>query len=281
MGFLEEIAALDGKVAVVTGGAGGLGRAITLDLARAGLSVALCDRDAVAIEQITPMLRDIGRPFYTECFDVRNSDALTAFFANVDAQFPKLDVLVTVPGGSFQAPIVDIAPKGVDAVMRQNFTSVLEASQHAARRMTAGGSMIYVSTIEAHRAMPTMGIYGAMKAGIAHLAQTLALELGPQGIRINTVAPDMFPNDSSDTTGLRDTSAPEYDELNQRISIPMARFGTGRDLAGVVLFLASDLSVYVTGTTIHVDGGTKAAAGWMHWPEGYRNLVPTRLLPHV
>ncbi len=277
--MLDEWAALEGKVAIVTGGAGGLGLPITEDLAGAGVAVAVCDRDPAAVAAVTERLAEIGADSVIECFDVRESSKLAAFFDHVDEKFGKLDVLVNVPGGSFRKPAIDLTPNGVTAVVHQNFTHVLEASQQAARRMKArgsGGSIITVSTIEAHRAMPDMAVYGAMKAAVEQLTRTLAVEWGPSRIRVNTVAPDHFPTENAAkfTWGQR---AGE-NLLEDRIIIPLGRKGTGRDLSGCVLFLASDLSAYVTGTTLHIDGGTLAAAGWMCWPEGYDNMIPQPVL---
>jgi NAD(P)-dependent dehydrogenase (short-subunit alcohol dehydrogenase family) len=271
---LDEWAALEGKVAVVTGGAGGLGLPITEDLARAGVSVAVCDRDAEALADVTERLAHIGADAIFELFDVRESERLATFFDRVDDRFGRLDVLVNVPGGSFRKPAADLTPNGVTAVIRQNFTHVFEASQLAAKRMQAqgsGGSIVTVSTIEAYRAMPDMAVYGAMKAAVEQLTRTLAVEWGPIGIRVNTVAPDHFPTENAPkyTSGEGDDG-----KLSTGIVVPMGRMGTGKDLSGCVLFLASDLSSYVTGTTIHVDGGTLAAAGWMRWPDGYDNLIP-------
>ncbi len=273
--MLDEWAALDGKVAIITGGAGGLGLPITEHLAGAGVAVAVCDRDPAAVAAVTERLAEIDADAVIECFDVRESSKLAAFVDLVDDKFGKLDILVNVPGGSFRKDAIDLTPNGVTAVIHQNFTHVLEASQLVARRMQAhgsSGSIITVSTVEAHRAMPEMAVYGAMKAAIEQLTRTLAVEWGPSGIRVNTVAPDHFPTENAAkfTWGQR---AGE-NLLEDRIIIPLARKGTGRDLSGCVLFLASDLSAYVTGTTLHVDGGTLAAAGWMRWPDGYDNMIP-------
>ncbi|HEX5585796.1 MAG TPA: SDR family oxidoreductase, partial [Acidimicrobiia bacterium] len=159
-GMLDEWAGLSGKVAVITGGAGGLGRACTTALARAGMSVAVCDRDPDAVDAATAILDEMGVASYLEAFDVRDSDALTAFFDVVDERFDALDVLVTIPGGGFRKPLIDMTPNGTNAVINLNFVAVLEACQHAARRMIARGtrgSIVNMSTIEAHRAMPDMG----------------------------------------------------------------------------------------------------------------------------
>ena len=195
--MLDEWAALDGKVAIITGGAGGLGLPITEALAGAGVAVAVCDRDPAAVAAVTERLAEIDADAVIECFDVRESSKLAAFVDLVDDKFGKLDILVNVPGGSFRKDAIDLTPNGVTAVIHQNFTHVLEASQLVARRMKAhgsGGSIITVSTVEAHRAMPEMAVYGAMKAAIEQLTRTLAVEWGPSGIRVKYCRTRPLPN---------------------------------------------------------------------------------------
>jgi NAD(P)-dependent dehydrogenase (short-subunit alcohol dehydrogenase family) len=116
-----------------------------------------------------------------------------------------------------------------------------------------------------------------MKAAVAHLAKTLAMEFHADGIRVNCIAPDIFPTPGSGGQPYEPGSA--QDKLNQSVSVPMARFGEGEDLTGCVLFLASDLASYVTGSTVHVDGGTYASSGWFNWPEeGWMNTPPAKIL---
>jgi 3-oxoacyl-[acyl-carrier protein] reductase len=277
MDYLSERAGLHGKVAVITGGAGGLGWPIARDLAKAGVRVAVCDRDGEAVDQARTELGGPTPDTLVDVADVRDPEALGAFFTRVDEQFGRLDILVDVPGGSFVAPLMETRRKGWDAIIQQNFTYVLDTTQHAAARMSAngGGSIIYITSIEAHRAVPNRAVYGAMKAGVANLAKSLAIELGPSGIRVNAVAPDVFPTPGA-VPGWKpeDDLAPER-LLSDRISIPLQRKGAGEDLSGPVLFLASDLASYITGTTVHVDGGTSGSSGWLDWPDaGYQCVVP-------
>src|ERR1700722_11210134 len=113
---LDEWAGLDGKVAVITGGAGGLGRAVTVDLVRAGVAVAVCDRDQGALDVLRGLLADIGAPDpLLVCFDVRETEALTAFFEQVDQRFRRVDILVNIPGGGYRAKVIDMSPKGTMA----------------------------------------------------------------------------------------------------------------------------------------------------------------------
>lgn len=274
MGFLEEMAGLAGKVAVVTGGAGGLGWPIARDFARAGMHVAICDRDAEAIETVRAELEAMPVKTLLVHADVREPEAMEAFFTRIDEVFGRVDVLVDVPGGGFVAPLMNTTPKGWNAVMRQNFLYVLDTTQHAVRRMQAqksGGSIIYITSIEAHRAVPTRAIYGAMKAAVTNLAMSLALELGTDRIRVNTLAPDIFPTSAA---GSEYNEPSAVNDMRAHIAIPMRRFGKGPDLSGCALFLASDLSSYVTGSTLHCDGGTMGSSGWYDWPGADWQVVP-------
>src|SRR5215510_317570 len=202
--MLDEWAALAGKVAVVPGGAGGMGRACAVALARAGVAVAVCDRDDAGLAEVAEEIAALDVPSTFAHFDVRDSDALAAFYDQVDREHGRVDIVVNIVGGGFRAQTIDMTANGTMAVIRQNFVYLLEACQHAARRMIAqgsGGAIVNMSTIEAHRAMPDMGVYGAMKAAVEHLTMTLAVELGPHGIRVNAIAPDHFPSDESVAAG--------------------------------------------------------------------------------
>ena len=281
MSYLTDRAGLEGKVAVVTGGAGGLGWPIARDLARAGARVAVCDRDPAAVADANRAFTEFAATAFVRHADVRDPDAMEAFFAEIDGSFGRLDVLVDVPGGGFVAPLMATSRKGWQAIIDQNFTYVLDTTQRAVQRMQAqgtGGSIVYITSVEAHRAVPHRAVYGAMKAGVTNLAKTLALELCDYKIRVNTVAPDIFPTPA--TGGMDpDFEATAQGRLKRRVSIPAGRYGTGEDLSGCLLFLASDLSAYVTGTTLHVDGGTLASSGWFNWPEGgWANVPPDSVL---
>jgi 3-oxoacyl-[acyl-carrier protein] reductase len=281
MSYLTQRAGLDGKVAVVTGGAGGLGWPIARDLARAGVHVAVCDRDPDAVAGVRPLLAELPVTTLVRPADVREPDAMVQFFAEIDEVFGRIDVLIDVPGGGFVAPLMATTAKGWQAIIRQNFTYVLDTTQHAVRRMQAqgtGGSIIYVTSIEGHRAVPNRAVYGAMKAAVTNLAKSLALELSDDNIRVNTVAPDIFPTPASEHIDPEFEASPPG-RLRCTVTVPAGHYGTGEDLTGCVLFLASDLASYVTGTTLHVDGGTLASSGWFKWPEaGWSNRLPPGVL---
>lgn len=285
MGFWEERANLDGKVAVVTGGGGGLGRAIALDLARAGVDIAFCERNPEFVERTEQELRGLGRKVFSRGMDVRDYNALATFFEDFDKTFSRLDILVNVVGGTFKADFTTTNPRGWDTLVRTNFMHVLQATHAAVARMRTGGqggSIINLTSIEAHRAAPGYAVYSAMKAGVTHLSRTLAVELAAERIRVNNIAPDMTPTEGmqllrfgADGT----TPDPRATALADRIAIPMGRKGRLEDIGNCALFLASDLSSYITGMTLHPDGGAFASSGWFNWPEtGYANGAPSSVL---
>ncbi len=280
MTYLNDRADLAGRVAVIVGGGGGIGRACALDLGGAGMRLALCDRDAAALDECAALITDAGGEVMTGELDARDGEALSAFFDRVDTRFEAgCDVVVHVVGGTFRQPFVESNPRGWDALIRTNFTWMLHSTQLAVARMQprGGGSIINITSIEAHRAAPGYAVYAAMKAAVTSFTRTLAVELAPHHIRVNTIAPDYIA-----TPGLESLAAAgdaKTAALQHQIATPMGRAGTFEDAGGCALFLASNLSSFVTGTTLHPDGGALASAGWFNWPaEGYLNHPPHEIL---
>ena len=273
--WFERRSGLAGTVAVVTGGAGGLGHAIVTDLAANGVRVATVDIDAEAVEGLQAQLPEA----LVRHGDARDPEALGTLFDAVDERWGRVDTLVNVVGGTFRAAFTDTSPRAWDALLRANFLHVLHACSLAVPRMQAGGrggSIVNITTIEAHRAAPGFAVYSAAKAGVEQFARTLAVEVAPDGIRVNNVAPDYTPTPNMRKIG---GGAGMLGERALEVAIPMGRAGDVTDISGCVVFLASDLARYVTGSTLHPDGGTFASSGWFNWPEeGWRNSVPARLL---
>jgi 3-oxoacyl-[acyl-carrier protein] reductase len=243
---------LSGKVAVVTGAAAGIGRATAVLLSSYGATIAACDRDADGLALLTGEL--VGA-CHTSVLDVRDAETVTAFAAEVGRFFDGADVLVNNAGGSFAAAFADLSVKGDETLVRENLLSVVWTTRAFEPYLRDGGSIVNVTTIEAHRAAPQFSIYAAAKAGVDNLTRSLALELGVRGIRVNAVAPDLI-------------VTPGVGSLESATRPPLGRLGQPDDVAGVIAFLASDLSAFVTGSTIHVDGGNLAAAGWRATPDG-------------
>ena len=282
-------AGLEGRVAIVSGGAGGLGEAITRDLMANGVRVALIDVDEKAVDAISRALKESESDlesdlesesdFIAKVGDARDAQQMEDLFGEAEKRWGRIDILVNVVGGTFKAPFSEQSPRAWDALIRANFVHVLQSTQlamAAMRRGGRGGSIVNITTIEAHRAAPNFAVYSAAKAAVAHFSRSLALEVARDGIRVNCVAPDITPTPNMIAISGGDSPGNHLtDELTIGIGIPMGRVGVPSDIAGSVVFLASDLSSYMTGITLHPDGGTFASSGWFNWPgDGYSNMPP-------
>jgi 3-oxoacyl-[acyl-carrier protein] reductase len=242
---------LTGRRAVVTGAAQGIGAEVAVTLARFGADVAICDRDADGLARTTEEVIAHGRHAHTELLDVRDGDAVREWIGGLDG----VDVLVNNAGGGFEAAFVDVNDKGQDALVRENFVSVTHCIRACVAKMPErGGSIVNITSIEAHRAAPGFAVYSAMKAAVVNLTKTLALELGARSIRVNCIAPDVIP-----TPGIGG---------DVPLKTPLPYAGHVDDVAAAALYLASDWSRFVTGSTIHVDGGNLAAGGWGRAADG-------------
>lgn len=242
-------AMLSGKVAVVTGAAVGIGEAIARAYANFGADVAICDRDVPNLVTTADAIEATGRRVVAAELDVRHRDQVDRFLSVVRDQFHRVDILVNNAGGGFQAEFLDVTPKGMNSLVRENFVSVINFVRGSVPLMPAtGGSIINITSIEAHRAAPGYAIYSAMKAAVDNLTKTLALELGKRMIRVNCIAPDVIP-----TPGIGQPI---------QMSTPLPRRGNVDDVAAAAVYLGGELSRFVTGTTVHVDGGNRAAGGW-------------------
>ena len=259
---------LTGRVAVVTGGGAGIGRGIAAGLKAFGASVAIWERNPETCAAAADQIGALGIPT-----DVRDAGQVDAALAKTVADLGPVTILVNNAGGVFHSGILDTSENGWDALYRANLRHVYLCTQRVARGMVEQklpGSIISVTSIEGVRAAPGYATYAAAKAGVINYTKTAALELAPHGIRVNALAPDI-----TLTEGMTQV-APPGSEKRFGFTVPMGRAGHVDEMAGAAVFLASDLSSYVTGQTIHVDGGTQASSGWYHHPEtGDYALGPT------
>jgi 3-oxoacyl-[acyl-carrier protein] reductase len=250
---------LTDRVAVVTGGGAGIGRGIARGLAAFGAKVAIWERDA---EHCADAASQVGGLGITT--DVRQAAEVDEALERTRSELGPVTILVNNAGGVFSSPLLETSENGWDALYRANLKHVILCTQRVARMMVeglTGGSIINVTSIEGTRAAPGYASYAAAKAGVINFTKTAALELAPHGIRVNALAPDI-----TLTEGLA-AVAPPGSEAHFGYTVPMGRAGHVDEMAGAAVFLAGDLSSYVTGQTIHVDGGTHAASGWYHHPD--------------
>ena len=244
---------VDGKVALIVGAGGGIGGAGAEGLAREGAAVVCADINQEAAEATAARIRAAGGHTTACGLDVRDRSAVDAAVTAAVSGFGRLDVLVDCAGVSQTASFLDLDPGEWDRIIAVNLTGMFHLGQAAARQMVrqgSGGSIINVTSQLAEVARPERAAYVASKGGGRSLTHAMALELAPRGIRVNAIAP------GPTLTGLTRAS---YDDPERRratiAQIPLGRLGQPEDIVGAILYLASDESRWVTGSTVTVDGG--------------------------
>lgn len=259
-----------GKTVLVTGGGVGIGRAIVEAFHGAGARVMTIEHRADRADDLRGALPDVT----VVDGDVTVAADVAALAARVGTEFGKLDVLANNVGDFLViGPYETMSDADEDRVVATNLGQVMRVTKAMIPHLKAAGpgsSVISITSIEAFRGVPNCVAYGACKAGVTGFTMSLSLELAPHGIRINCIAPE-----TTDTPQVAiDYVIPQKNRAHMDKWIPLGRFGQPRDCAGAALYLASDLAGWVTGTTIHVDGGALAAAGWYRTPDGQWTNTP-------
>lgn len=234
---------LSGQVAIVTGGTRGLGRVIAARLVEAGCNVAVCGRNA------PDSLPD--QVSFSSC-DIRDPEQAKAFVDSVAAEHGRIDILINNAGGSPAHDAATASPRFVDALVKLNFLAPLYLAQAVYPHMVKGGtgSIVNIASVSGARPSPGTAIYGASKAGLLNLTQSLAQEWGKDQIRVNAIIAGLMTTENADAT-YGDAEA----QAKVGASMPLGRMGTGDDIAGAVLWLCSDLAKWVSGARLQVDGG--------------------------
>lgn len=249
---------LTGKVAVVTGGNGGIGLGMALGLAQAGARVVVAARNAAKSEGAVIQLRDAGSDSFAVSVDVTDESAVQQLFETVAQRCGALHILVNNAGSTVRKPVDQLTLAEWQWVMDTNLTSAFLCSRAAQPLMKAagGGKIINIGSMMSIFAAPYAPAYGASKGGIVQLTKATAASWAADGIQVNAILPGWI------TTELTDGARKQVPELTQRVVARTAagRWGTPKDLAGTAVFLASAASDFVTGAAIPVDGGYSIAA---------------------
>lgn len=236
---------LDGKRALITGAAQGIGKAIAEAFAREGASLILADIDEAGVRAVAESLGQtaIGT-------DVSRKAAIDALFAHVESQWGGLDILVNNAGVTHAADLLDLTEADFDRVFATNLKSALWATQHAARLMGEGGAIINMSSVNALLGIPDQIPYALSKGAMRQLTNVTAISLAPRGIRVNAIGPGTILTDLA-----RSIMTDKAAETRILSRTPLGRTGAPEEIASVALFLASSESSYITGQTIYPDGG--------------------------
>lgn len=245
---------LEGKVALVTGGSRGIGKATAIDFARAGADVVVTSRKLPELERVADEIRELGRKSLAVATHVGRMDQLQPLVDTVVAEFGKIDILVNNAGTSpVMSPALELEERAWDSIMNLNLKGLFFLSQAVAKVMKeyGGGRIINVASVDAFTPEYHIGAYSISKAGVVMATQVMAREWAEHNIRVNTIAPGYV------HTRLLDSHwevAPE-DKPKVIKKITMGRIAEPDEITGAMIYLASDASSYVTGQTVIVDGG--------------------------
>ena len=251
-GNIFDLLRLDGKVALVTGSAAGLGAAMALALAQAGATVAVHGNRRPA-DDTAAAITDAGLAAAAFQADLSSTTAASELFEKVHAKFGRVDILINNAGTISRNAAEDTTLEAWQEVLQVNLTGVFQLSQLAARDMIArssGGKILNIASLLSFQGGIRVPAYASSKGGVAQLTKALANEWAPKGIQVNAIAPGYFA-----TTNTEPLRADEVRSRQILERIPAARWGESKDLAGAALFLCSAAADYITGTVLTVDGG--------------------------
>ncbi|HSJ28202.1 MAG TPA: SDR family NAD(P)-dependent oxidoreductase [Acidimicrobiia bacterium] len=245
---------LTGRRAIVIGAGSGIGRSGAFGLAAHGAEVLCADLSATAAEDVAVEIRESGGSASSAQVDVASVESVEALFSAVD----RLDVVVTTPAINVRKRLLDVAPDEFRRVVDVNLLGTFNVVTRAGRLMagTGGGSIVVVSSIRAQVVEPGQGVYAATKAGVLQMIRALAAELGSAGVRANALAPGVVETPLTDQI----VRQPEW-YAAYAAKGALGRWAQPIEMAGAIVFLASDASSYVTGSLLAVDGGWLAVDG--------------------
>ncbi len=247
---------LKGKIAMVTGGTRGLGEVSALALAKAGADIAVCGRSASDLERVSSAICGLGRNSVGFHIDVTDKTKVSKTVAQVLDYFGRIDILINNAGVNYRVPVLEFPEEEWDRIISTNLKGYFLTAQSVAPQMIANGygKIINMSSILGTVGLPNQVAYAASKGGVDQITKVMALEWAKLGVRVNAVGPTYFETEL--VTQIRED--PErFKFINERT--PMGRWGYLPELEGIIIFLASPASDFITGQTIYVDGG------WTIW----------------
>jgi dehydrogenase/reductase SDR family protein 4 len=247
---------LSGKVAIVTGGSRGIGRAIALGLANYGADVVVASRKQADLDVVADEIRALGRKAAAIATHMRDREEIERLVQATLAEFGKIDILVNNAGTNpYFGPFLEMEERTWDQIMAVNLKGYYLLAVAVAKGMVErkSGNIINVASAGGRRASPGLGGYSISKAGVIMLTQVLAQELGPHGIRVNAIAPGIIQTRFAEALWSNELILQRTKEQT-----PLGRIGQPEEMAGVCVWLASDASSFVTGQTIVLDGGASA-----------------------
>ncbi len=244
---------LDGKIALITGGSRGLGRAMAIFLARAGCHVAVVSRNRDEAGEVARQARALGRDALAVRADVTKKEDVVDMVGKTLEKFSRIDILVNNAGTNIRKPLLDLSEEEWDTVVDTNLKGVFLVGQQVGKIMAARrkGKIINAASVAGVRGRPGLGAYCASKGGVIQLTKVMALEWADYNVQVNAVAPTYVKTPMT-AEYLRQVEA----EVVRRI--PAGRLCTEQDLEGLVLLLASEASDFLTGQTFFIDGGSTA-----------------------
>jgi len=249
---------LDGRVAFIAGAASGIGLAAAQGLAAAGAVVLCADLDSAAAERAAAGIREHGGRAESLALDITDGAAVAEAFRRIEAQYHQIHVAVCTPAVNIRKPLLSYTDAEFEKVLRLNLGGAFHVLQAAGRHMSArkAGSIILFSSIRAVNVEPGQSVYAGTKAALVQMARGLASELGPDGVRVNCIAPGVV--ETPLTAPIKNNPA-WYQAYADRNALK--RWAKAEEMAGPVVFLASDAASYVTGTVLFADGGWTAIDG--------------------
>lgn len=249
------------KVALVTGGGSGIGRETAIVLASAGARVVATDIDEHGLDETRARAEELGIPLATRYLDVSDPDSVSNTVQEIVAGYGKLDILVNAAGIMIMRDALEVTPEELESVFRINVGGTFYACQAAGRVMTAGGSIVNLTSSIVDRASPGRITYAISKGGVVQLTRTFALEFGPNGIRVNAIAPGWVETGMTERHWADSDGTVDHDKRANYIATmaaasPLATVGTTRDIALAALALVSGAGAFVTGQIVRINGGS-------------------------